>query len=145
MSGNWRSAWAPQEIVRSPHRNGRAASQSCLYPTGACSAPWKLPRSQPCNGKGLAAQSSRSESISFFAEHANGASGNLKTRRRSGSFSVTDCRELVKTAQAIGDVLWNLLNSALWIFSPSTPAVLQVFSRREGGLATFLRLAAELL
>jgi hypothetical protein len=25
-----------------------------------------------------------------------------------------DCRELVKHAQAIGDVLWNLFNSALW-------------------------------
>ena len=71
-----------------------------------------------------------------FAEHARGASGFLKTRSRPGNFSATGRRAAEEYTSS---------RRARAVFSPSTPAELQVFSRREVGPATFLRLAAELL
>ena len=44
----------------------------------------------------LAAQTTRGKSMRFFAEHANGATGNLKTRRRPCNFSATSCRAAEK-------------------------------------------------
>ena len=84
-----------------------------LYPTGACSDPGNfLAPSLAMAWLGRSDHPQQEHEI--LGRTPNGASGNLKTRRRAGNFSATDCRELVKNAQAIGDVLWNLFNSALW-------------------------------
>ena len=84
-----------------------------------------------CEIHTLAMRSSR-----IFAKHARAASGILKPRSRPDNISATGCRAAEKYTRS---------RRALVEFSPSTPAALQVFSRRAVGLATFLRLAAELL
>ena len=84
-----------------------------------------------CEIHTLAMRSSR-----MFAKHARAASGILKPRSRPDNISATGCRAAEKYTRS---------RRALVEFSPSTPAALQAFSRREGGPATFLRLAAELL
>ena len=71
-----------------------------------------------------------------LAKHVRAASGILKPRSRPDNISATGCRAAEKYTRS---------RRALVEFSPSTPAALQVFSRREGGPATFLRLAAELM
>ena len=72
----------------------------------------------------------------IFAKHARAASGILKPRSRPDNISATGCRAAEKYTRS---------RRALVEFSPSTPAALQVFSRREGGPAIILRPAAELL
>ena len=82
-----------------------------------------------CEIHTLAMRSSR-----IFAKHARAASGILKPRSRPDNISATGCRAAEKYTRS---------RRALVEFSPSTPAALQVFSRREGGPAIILRPAAE--
>ena len=79
---------------------------------------------------------SRRGLVDLFAKHTRGASGILKTRNRPCNFSAAGCQATEKYKRS---------RRALADFSPSTPAVLQVFSRREVGPAIILRPATELL
>ena len=72
----------------------------------------------------------------FFAKHARGAAGILKTRSRPSNYSSTSYRAAEKYTRS---------RCALVEFSPSMPARLQVFSSRAVGPTTFLRLIAEQL
>ena len=68
---------AHRKLSVAQNRNGRATSYSCS--TRRVRAATLETSSLPSwQWHGLAAQTTRSKSISFFAEHANRASGNLK-------------------------------------------------------------------